>query len=268
MERLLSLDLGDLIGVDGTAFCSRRGELTLRVDAFTLLAKSLRPPPGEAPRPDRRRDPLSPARARPDRQRGGPRAVHHPRAGDLCGAPVPRRGGVHRGRDAGPAAALRRRHGPPVHDPSQRPGPRPLPADRHRALPQAADRRRPGAGLRAGQELPQRGRRHHPQPRVHDARVVRGLRRLPRRGRALRAAGRGAWPRRSATRGEVRPPAPVAARDAGRRDPRAHRDRHPGPPRPRRPGRARWASAGCACPRTTPGPSWSTSWSPSTSSRP
>jgi lysyl-tRNA synthetase, class II len=45
MERLLSLDLGDLLGVDGTAFRSRRGELTLRVKAFTLLAKSLRPPP-------------------------------------------------------------------------------------------------------------------------------------------------------------------------------------------------------------------------------
>jgi lysyl-tRNA synthetase class 2 len=45
MERLLSFDLGDLIGVDGAAFCSRRGELTLRVGAFELLAKSLRPPP-------------------------------------------------------------------------------------------------------------------------------------------------------------------------------------------------------------------------------
>jgi lysyl-tRNA synthetase class 2 len=45
MELLLSLDLGDLLGVDGTAFRSRRGELTLRVDAFALLAKSLRPPP-------------------------------------------------------------------------------------------------------------------------------------------------------------------------------------------------------------------------------
>jgi lysyl-tRNA synthetase, class II len=45
MERLIGLDLGDLIGVDGTALRSRRGELTLRVDAFTLLAKSLRPPP-------------------------------------------------------------------------------------------------------------------------------------------------------------------------------------------------------------------------------
>ena len=45
MERLLSFDLGDLLGVDGTAFASRRGELTLRVDGYELLAKSLRPPP-------------------------------------------------------------------------------------------------------------------------------------------------------------------------------------------------------------------------------
>jgi len=45
MEGLVSLDLGDLIGVDGIAFVSRRGELSLRVTDFTLLAKSLRPPP-------------------------------------------------------------------------------------------------------------------------------------------------------------------------------------------------------------------------------
>ncbi|MEA2443916.1 MAG: lysyl-tRNA synthetase, class, partial [Thermoleophilales bacterium] len=42
---LMELDLGDLIGVDGTAFKSRRGELSMRVDDWTLLAKSLRPPP-------------------------------------------------------------------------------------------------------------------------------------------------------------------------------------------------------------------------------
>ncbi|PZS07546.1 MAG: lysine--tRNA ligase [Solirubrobacterales bacterium] len=45
MEQLLALDLGDLIGVEGVALCTRRGELTLRVQRFTLLAKSLRPPP-------------------------------------------------------------------------------------------------------------------------------------------------------------------------------------------------------------------------------
>jgi lysyl-tRNA synthetase class 2 len=45
MERLLELDLGDLIGVDGTVFVTRRGELSLRIDDYAVLAKSLRPPP-------------------------------------------------------------------------------------------------------------------------------------------------------------------------------------------------------------------------------
>jgi lysyl-tRNA synthetase class 2 len=44
-ERLLSLDLGDLLGVDGAVLRSRHGELTLRVDSFQVLAKALRPPP-------------------------------------------------------------------------------------------------------------------------------------------------------------------------------------------------------------------------------
>jgi lysyl-tRNA synthetase, class II len=45
LQALLELDLGDLIGVDGTAFNSKRGELSLRLNDFELLAKSLRPPP-------------------------------------------------------------------------------------------------------------------------------------------------------------------------------------------------------------------------------
>jgi lysyl-tRNA synthetase, class II len=44
-ELLTSLDLGDLIGVDGTAFRTRRGELSLKGTGWTLLAKSLRAPP-------------------------------------------------------------------------------------------------------------------------------------------------------------------------------------------------------------------------------
>jgi lysyl-tRNA synthetase class 2 len=46
-ELLTSLDVGDLIGVDGTAFKSRRGELTLLVTDWKLLAKSLRETPKE-----------------------------------------------------------------------------------------------------------------------------------------------------------------------------------------------------------------------------
>ena len=44
---LTSLDIGDLIGIDGTAFKSRRGELSLLVTGWTLLAKSLRAVPKE-----------------------------------------------------------------------------------------------------------------------------------------------------------------------------------------------------------------------------
>ena len=44
-EALIGLDLGDIIGADGTVFTTRRGELSLRVDEWALLAKSLRPPP-------------------------------------------------------------------------------------------------------------------------------------------------------------------------------------------------------------------------------
>jgi lysyl-tRNA synthetase class 2 len=44
-DTLTDLDLGDLVGVDGTAFKSRRGELSLRASGWTLLAKSLRAPP-------------------------------------------------------------------------------------------------------------------------------------------------------------------------------------------------------------------------------
>jgi lysyl-tRNA synthetase, class II len=44
-ELLLSLDLGDLIGVEGSAIRSRHGEVSLRVESFAILAKALRPPP-------------------------------------------------------------------------------------------------------------------------------------------------------------------------------------------------------------------------------
>ena len=97
--------------------------------------------------------------------------------------------------------------GAPVHDALQRARPRPLPAHRHRALPQAADRRRPRAGLRDRQGLPQRGPLAQAQPRVHDARVVRGVRGLratsppaARRCVAARRAPRSAARARSTSR--------------------------------------------------------------------
>jgi lysyl-tRNA synthetase class 2 len=44
-EGLLALDIGDIIGIEGTVVASKRGELTIRAEAWELLSKSLRPPP-------------------------------------------------------------------------------------------------------------------------------------------------------------------------------------------------------------------------------
>ena len=45
-DLLVDLDLGDFVGVEGTALATRRGgELSLAIDHWRLLAKSLRPPP-------------------------------------------------------------------------------------------------------------------------------------------------------------------------------------------------------------------------------
>jgi lysyl-tRNA synthetase, class II len=43
---LIDLDLGDMVGVEGTALATKRGgELSLAIDHWRLLVKSLRPPP-------------------------------------------------------------------------------------------------------------------------------------------------------------------------------------------------------------------------------
>jgi lysyl-tRNA synthetase class 2 len=45
-DLLVDLDLGDIVGAEGTAMATRRGgELSLSIDHWRLLAKSLRPPP-------------------------------------------------------------------------------------------------------------------------------------------------------------------------------------------------------------------------------
>jgi lysyl-tRNA synthetase, class II len=44
-ERILSLDVGDIIGVKGCIYVTQRGQLALAVDEWQLLTKTLRPPP-------------------------------------------------------------------------------------------------------------------------------------------------------------------------------------------------------------------------------
>ena len=44
-NQLLKLDVGDIIGVIGKPFRSKRGELTINMTSYTLLSKSLSPLP-------------------------------------------------------------------------------------------------------------------------------------------------------------------------------------------------------------------------------
>ena len=198
--RSSALDLGDIVGVDGHRVQDPPRRALARVTGWTLLAKSLRPPPDKfhgledaEPRYRHRELDLiaNPEARELFRKRGRTIAEIRSRLDDdgfvEVETPVlqPLYGG-----------ALAR----PVHHPPQRARPRPLPADRDRALPQALRRRRHRARLRARQGLPQRGDLVQAQPRVHDARVVRGLRRLRGRRRAAREARRRTSPRRSTAR--------------------------------------------------------------------
>ena len=139
------------------------------------------PAAGEVARPDRPGAALPPALRRPDRQPGGARASSSDaladRAGDLREFLDARR--LPRGRDADDAADPRRRGGAAVHDAPQRARHGAVPAHRARAVPEAPGRRRLRARLRDQPQLPQRGHLDAAQPRVHDARVLRGVRGLP-----------------------------------------------------------------------------------------
>ena len=107
-ERLVALDLGDLVGVEGAPVRTKRGELSLRVDRWTLLTKSLRPPPDKY-------HGLADVETR-YRQRELD-LIANPEARELfvlrtrvvaCGSQLPRPARVPRGRDARAATALRR----------------------------------------------------------------------------------------------------------------------------------------------------------------
>ena len=132
------------------------------------------------------------------------------------------------------AADRRGRGGPAVRHPPQHARPDALPADRPRALPEAAAGRRHGAGLRDRPGLSQRGDQPAAQPRVHHDGGVPGLRRLsqhdgPDRGpdrrgdrRARRQLSPPLHPARRAARSRSTS-LPLAAADLRRALPRACR---------------------------------------------
>ena len=202
------LDFGDWVGVEGRLFRTKTNEFTIWASKLEFLAKCLLPLPEKWHGLHRRRDPLPAALSRSDRQSGlaprlrgaQPRGHGDPR--------VPDRPRLPRSRDADDAADRRRRAGAAVRDASQRARHAALHAHRAGAVPEAADGRRHRARLRDQPQLPQRGDLDAAQPRVHDARVLLGLRGLQRPDAAHRsdAVGGGRARRSAATERPVRRP--------------------------------------------------------------
>ena len=202
------VDLGDHVFVKGRVISSRRGELSVMASEWRMASKALRP------LPVLHKDLSEEARVR---QRYADLIVRQ-EARDMVrlraavtplGAGHARRVRLRRGRDADAAAGARRRRGPAVHHAPERLRPGHDPADRARALPQARGGRRRRPRLRDRPDLPQRGRRLHALARVHDAGVLRGLRRPVHRRRpdARHHRQRGRGVRGGATAGRLPRPA-------------------------------------------------------------
>ena len=193
-ERFCELNIGDWIGVSGEVMTTRRGELSVRVDEWKLLAPTRRSFPDKwhgISDPDMRY-----------RQRYVDLWVtDEARATFLLRSQLlsrTRRFMEDRGylevETPGVPSDPRRRAGQAVHHPPQRARHRALPAHRAGAVPEAPRRRWLREGVRDRPGVPQRGHVHPAQPRVHDARVLRGVRRLPRPHGADRGARRRRWP--------------------------------------------------------------------------
>ena len=172
-------DLGDLVGATGRVFKTRTGELSLKVTSLRLLAKALRPLPekfhGLSDQEQRYRQRYvdlitNPASREVFKRRSQiVQAMREFFVGrGYLEVETPMMHSIPGGAAARPFAHApqRARHGA-------------LPAHRAGALSEEARRRRHGEGVRDQPELPQRRHLDAAQPRVHDARVLRGLSGLP-----------------------------------------------------------------------------------------
>lgn len=97
------LDVGDWIGVSGLMMRTRRGQLSVAVDSYELLSKSLRPLPEKFHGLSRQGAALSPALCRSYREPRGARDLREALEDHLGHPPLHGRTGLLRGRNALPA---------------------------------------------------------------------------------------------------------------------------------------------------------------------
>ena len=173
------LDFGDQVGVEGRLFRTRTNELTIWAVGADVPRQELPAAAREVARAAGRRDALSAAVPRPDRQpRCAPR-LRRAGAHARDDSRLPRRARLPRGRDADDAADRRRCAGAAVRHAPQRARHEAVHAHRAGAVPEAARGGRHGSRVRDQPQLPQRRDLDAAQSGVHDAGVLPGVRGLP-----------------------------------------------------------------------------------------
>ena len=177
---LNKLSLGDWVGATGEVVRTRTGELSVRVAGLALLAEARRPFPdkwrGITDIDTRYRQRYADMWAN-ERSREVLLARSRAVSADT---PFPGGQGLRRSGDARFPYRPGRRDGKAIRYPPQRPRYGPLLAHRARTSLEATGRGRNGEGFRDRACIPQRGPVSPPQPRVHNARALPGVRRLPR----------------------------------------------------------------------------------------
>ncbi len=170
------LDLADHVLVEGPAIRTKTGALAVSARRYEHLGKALLPPPAkwhglkdvEKRYRERYVDLFAnPAVAEVFRARS---TIVQSLRRFLDDLRLPR------GRNADAPCDSRRRDRQALRHASQRPRPRADPPHRARALSQTAARRRLRPRLRDRPHLSQRGHQHQAQSRIHDPRVLHGLR--------------------------------------------------------------------------------------------
>jgi hypothetical protein len=167
-KRIVDLvDMGDIVGARGTVKRTEKGELSVAVDSFEMLTKSLLPLPdkfkGLTDVEMRYRQRYVDLIANPEVRDTFPNS----RRDRQRHTKVPGRQVLHGDGDAraGVQGGGRRRQA--VQYFPQRARHEPHAAHRHRAAPQETRRRRVRARVRDGPDLPQRGYQHQAQSRVY-----------------------------------------------------------------------------------------------------
>ena len=121
-KKFKKFDIGDIVGVEGEAFRTQRGEMSVRAHNITLLSKSLLPLPEKFHGLQDKELRLPPALCGPDGEPRGEEELRYPFSVHQVHAELSGQHGLHGSGDPRSEHHRRRRRRPALHHPSQHAG--------------------------------------------------------------------------------------------------------------------------------------------------